>query len=347
MPKTSLMKRLLSASLWIAVVFLFLTGCRSKIDPPTPELPVVEGLSRDQVATLVSLEQIDDYPLYTMHYQADYGGLVQDGSARLPWMGRDTTWACSLFASLDPDSLLYGRNFDWEYSPALLLFTDPPDRYASVSMVALQYLVGDRASSLLEVPLEERQDLLNAPRLPFDGMNEMGLVVGMAAVAEGNVPPDPGKPTIGSLGVIRQMLDKAANVEQALEILKSYNVDFEGGPPLHYLLADVSGSALLVEFYNGEVVVTPNENAWHLATNYITASGVFNGRCSRYDAIQDRMESKNGKLDEQQAMDLLEKISQNSTQWSVVYGMKTGRVAVSMGRGYDSIRTLELEMEAD
>ena len=36
--------------------------------------------------------------------------------------------------------MFYGRNFDWEFSPALLLFTDPPDGYASVSMVDLTFL---------------------------------------------------------------------------------------------------------------------------------------------------------------------------------------------------------------
>ena len=50
-------------------------------------------------------------------------------------------WACSLFAALgDVDNMLYGRNFDWDYSPAVLLFTDPPDGYASVSMVDIAYL---------------------------------------------------------------------------------------------------------------------------------------------------------------------------------------------------------------
>ena len=41
-----------------------------------------------------------------------------------------------------PDDRLFGRNFDWRYSPALLLFTDRPAAggYASVSMVDIAYL---------------------------------------------------------------------------------------------------------------------------------------------------------------------------------------------------------------
>ena len=36
--------------------------------------------------------------------------------------------------------MLLGRNFDWYEHPALILFTDPPDGYASVSMVDISYL---------------------------------------------------------------------------------------------------------------------------------------------------------------------------------------------------------------
>ncbi|GAG47607.1 unnamed protein product, partial [marine sediment metagenome] len=39
-------------------------------------MPTVEtradGLSDEEVATLSSLEQVDDYPLYTMHYYGAY-----------------------------------------------------------------------------------------------------------------------------------------------------------------------------------------------------------------------------------------------------------------------------------
>jgi hypothetical protein len=169
----------------------------------------------------------------------------------------------------------------------------------------------------------------------------------MAAVPEGNVEPDPAKTTVGSLHVIREMLDRAEGVDQALEILSGYNIDFKGGPPLHYLLADSSGRALLVEFYNGEMVVTPNEAAWHLATNYITASGIYQGRCDRYDTILDRMQELDGKLDAKRAMGLLQDVSQNETQWSVVYGMHTGRIDVVMGQKYSSVHSLELEGTAD
>jgi len=246
--------------------------------------------------------------------------------------------------------MLYGRNFDWEFSPALLLFTDPPGGYASVSMVDIAYLgfEGDAASNLTELSLVERQALLDAPTLPFDGMNERGLVVGMAAVPTGNVSPDPAKETIYSLEVIRKILDHASNVDEAVAILQSYNITF-GGPPLHYLIADSSGRSVLVEFYQGEMVLIPNETDWHLATNFLRAlvDDPAEEGCWRYDEIGQRLAEAEGQIAVQDAIDLLDDVSQEITQWSIVYGISTGDINVAMGRQYDNLHTFHLSLTGE
>jgi hypothetical protein len=256
-------------------------------------------------------------------------------------------WACSLFAALgDPENLLYGRNFDWQFSPALLLFTEPPDGYASVSMVDLAYFgfEGERANQLTDLPLRERLALLDTPRLPFDGMNEHGLVVGMAAVPPGQMRDDPDKPTVGSVRLIREMLDHARDVDEALALLDRYNVDTGGGPPIHYLVADRSGHAALIEFYRGEQHVFHNEAPWHLATNFLRASvSDPAGQCRRYDALDRRLVESEGRLSPQEAMDLLAQVAQEGTQWSAVYDLTAGTVSVSMGRDFESVHTFELK----
>ncbi len=314
--------------------------------PPTtlPTVPPsMTGLTSDQARTLASLEQADPYPLYTMHY---YGAYTRTATAA-PY-STAPAWGCSLFAALgDPDNRLYGRNFDWDYSPALLLFTTPPDGYASVSMVDIAYLdfTGAAAKTLLDLPLAERQALLNAPFLPFDGMNARGLAIGMAAVPPSDVRPDPQKETRGSLGIIREMLDHAATVDQAVTILQSYTIDFEGGPPLHYLIADATGRAALVEFYQGETVVTPNTADWHLATNFLCAAVESTaGECWRYDALNARLTAAQGRLTPPDALSLLRQVAQNGTQWSIVYGISTGEIAVAINRAYDVPHTFRLDM---
>jgi hypothetical protein len=351
------MEKLLQRIITLALILGLLVGCSAPAVTPTPvptaptTVPTptsrADGLSHEEAATLSSLEQVDDYPLYTMRYYGAYDQRVSSAeTAALP------AWACSLFAALgDADHKLYGRNFDWEYSPALLLFTDPPDGYASVSMVDIAYFgfEGAKAGTITDLPLIEREALLYTPLWPFDGMNEHGLAVGMAAVPPGDMRPDPNKETIGSLRVIREMLDHASNVDEALAILQSYNIDFEGGPPLHYLMADLSGRSLLVEFYQGEMVVIPNETPWHQATNFLRASvgESAEGECWRYDKISQRLTEAEGQLTMQDAMDLLSDVSQGVTQWSVVYGMSTGDVNVTMGQKYDNVHTFQLSFAGE
>jgi len=324
-------------------------------EPAEEVTDTIPGLTADEAATLSSLRKVDDHPLYTMHYYGNHGSPVaqhdrrQMGDPSDNWAQTLTeTWACSLFAAFgDSAGMVYGRNFDWRYSPALLLYTDPPDSYASVSMVDIEYLgFGASLSGAVDkLPLDERERLLDAPSIPFDGMNETGLVVAMAAVSAGDMQPDPNKESIGSLGVIREILDHASSTQEAVEIMASYNINMGEGPPLHYLIADATGEGVLVEFYQGEMKVIPNESPYHRATNFIRSGqgDSADGVCWRYDEIGQRLEESRGQLSNTEAMDLLQNVSQANTQWSIVYGMMDMDVLVAMDRDYDKLHAFDFQ----
>jgi hypothetical protein len=330
---------------------ILIISCQARVatqDPPriTPALSQAD-LSTEEIVTLSSLTQVDDYPLYTMVYRAEYShaGLPLDADQEF---SDQADWACSLFAAFgDPDQPLLGRNFDWDFSPGLLLFTNPEDGYASVSMVDLYYLgFGDELSfGLTELPLEELEGLLGAPFLPFDGMNEAGLAVGMAAVPNGAGPPDPQRETIDSLLVIRKILDRAATIEEALAILQAYNIDWGSGPALHYLIAEKSGRSALIEFSQGEVVVLENQGAWQAATNFLISEAGENpaNHCRRYAVISERLDQNGGRINTKQAVALLEEVAQQNTQWSVVYQIGANEVWIAMGRDYSSVHHFPLE----
>ncbi len=315
---------------------------------PQTAHPAAAPTLTDEAATLGSLTQVDDYPLYTLHYRGSY--TVDVSSADLPGpvgvsalqtqLACGEPWGCSLFAALgDEKDRLLGRNFDWQFSPALLLFTDPPDGYASASMVDIAYLGfdGERSKRLEGLSLDQRKPLLDSPQLPFDGMNEKGLAVGMAAVPAQEMPHDALRPTLDELQVIREMLDHAASVEEAVKVLGGYNIDM-GSVPIHYLIADASGKSAVVEFYAGQMRVVRNESSWQTATNFLIAStdGRPQGHCWRYDRISQQLEAGLGRIDSRDAMQLLGDVSQENTQWSVVYHLTSGEIQVVMGRGYNA-----------
>jgi hypothetical protein len=199
----------------------------------------------------------------------------------------------------------------------------------------------------MELPLEERAGLLGTPQIPFDGMNAHGLAISMAIVPQGgDIQADPSKERITSLGIIREVLDHARDVDEAVDIIRDYNI-IESGQPLHYLIADARGKAVLVEFYQGEMHVIENERPWHSATNFLrTSVGDPKGNCWRYDTINARFSEKQGMLDASSAMELLSDVAQDGTQyptqWSVVYQMARGEVNVVMGRDYADVHTFRI-----
>jgi hypothetical protein len=341
----------LKVLLLIVIGAILVSTCQTvPIVVEAPSLDTIEQIpawmTEAEARTLASLEQVDKYPLYTMVYQADYAdkkesAFILDGSSR------DPAWACSLFAVFgDPDNILFGRNFDWDFSPGLLLFTDPPEGYASVSMVDLYYLGfgDDRAFGIKDLPLEDRIDLLDAPYIPFDGMNEAGLAVGMAAVPGGGMEPDPEKETIDSVMVIRKILDQAATIEEAVDIVESHNIDMLG-QNLHYLIAEKTGRSALIEISGGEVVVILNTQSWQPATNFLVSEVRTDPEayCWRYGLITQRLTEKDGKLTAREAMGLLEDVAQQSTQWSVVYRISAGEIRIAMGRNYDEEYKFKIE----
>ena len=331
---------------------LFLTvSCQSPVSenehqPIDGNIETQNALSSSQIRTLNSLEQIDDYPLYTMAYEGDYNS-ARLGSFDLPEKKEEPAWACSLFAVFgNQDDTLFGRNFDWDFSPAMLLYTDPPDGYKSVSMVDLYYLgfEDERAFGIGELPLEEKLSLLDAPLLPFDGMNEAGLMVGMAAVPDGGMEIDPAKETVGSLMAIRMILDQAATIDEAVEIISNVNIDMRGNY-LHYLISEESGRSALVEFSDGEIIVHYNTEDWQPATNFILAEedGDNHNKCWRYDLISHTLEEAEGKLSAQEAMTLLERVAQEHTQWSVVYRGTAREIWVVMGSNFEEIYQFDFD----
>ena len=305
----------------------------------------------NQIRTLASFQRVDNYPLYVMHYYGDYGfaSHIQRGIGQqsqmdaLPLTGD----ACSTFAALNPaGEICFGRNFDWHKRASLLLFTDPPDGYASVALVDLQYL----GSFDRDPDFAARKALLSAPYVSFDGMNECGVAIGLMLVPCGQYTEDPEKPTIGDLDVIRLVLDYARNVDEAIALLDRYNVRFSYNGCLHYLIADVTGQSALIEFWNGQMIVLRNQENWQVATNFLVSQCPVDlaaqpyYSCARYGKAWETLKQAGGRATPDEAMSLLQAIAQNTTKWSVVYDLNTGDLRVAMGRNYSNIHEFQLRM---
>ena len=286
--------------------------------------------------TLSSLEKVNDYPLYVMTYYGDYGfnEFLKTGQRITLNAGNETdnSWGCTCFSGLkNENARLLGRNFDWpNESVPLLLFTDPPEGYASVSVVDLGFFGYSRDD--LPDSIENRGNLLNTPWMPFDGLNEKGVAIGMMAVQHAESPFESSRVTIGEIEMIRLVLDHADNLDHAISLVQNYNIRIDE-PPIHYIITDVSGRSAIVEFYEGEMKILRNSRPWQVSTNFIFSEYDDPGQagCWRYNRALSSLTGNDGDLTNTSAMELLKSVSHKNTIWSVVYNMSSGDISIATG----------------
>ena len=305
---------------------------------------VFTALFWNELRSLSSLKKVNDYPMYTMTYYGDYGfddflkqgaksdsGIEDFVAARLlkglPIDLGVTGDGCTAFVTRDDEGdVIFGRNFDFDYTPSMQVRTCPDNGYASISTVNLTYAGYDKDH------LPEGFDsflALAAPFLPFDGVNEKGVAIALLAVPEAEGPSD-NKITLNTTTAIRLVLDKAATVDEAVELLKNYNIYFSGDVQCHFLIADATGRSVIVEYWDGELRTVETDAAYQEASNFIAYDGLNIGEgyseFDRYDTVISRIEEFDGALPQPEAIQLLCDIGcydgdVDKLQWSVVYDL--------------------------
>ncbi|MEU8110333.1 linear amide C-N hydrolase [Nonomuraea muscovyensis] len=283
----------------------------------------------ERARTVAGLRQVDDLPLYEMTY---HGGYDIEAPLTDAELGRgEDGWACSLFHR----GAEFGRNFDWDPNPAMVVRADPPDGHASLSLVDVSYLLDGKDPADLKDPADRRR-LGHAVLAPFDGMNEKGLAVGLAQTPDAELPArTPGRALVSSVRVMRLVLDRAATVDEAVALMRRYDVDFTGGPQVHYLLADRSGRSVVVEYGQGRMHVIDDR----VLTNITMAGADRRARLAdtRYRTLAEGIGTRTD------ALDLLRQVAQPHTRWSVVYDLKAGTARVVTGQRWSRVHTFTIE----
>lgn len=313
----------------------------------------------NELKTLSSLKKVDEYPLYTMTYAGDYGfdEFLKTGASsdediekfvtKRLMKGLDidlgiTGDGCTAFtADSGEGGRIFARNFDHLYTPSLLLFTDPDDGYASVSTVNLAY-AGYTEDKLPGGFSIDSFMVLAAPYLPFDGMNEKGLAVALLAVPEAQGPFDPKHVTLNTTTAVRLLLDKAATVDQAVELLDHFNIYFSGGIACHYLISDASGESVIVEYVDGELQEITSPENYQIASNFTAYNNLGEGATefTRCEAVEKKLKPAGGVISGRDAMGLLQSVGivlegEDKLQWSVVYDQTdlTGEICAHRNTG--------------
>ncbi len=223
-------------------------------------------------------------------------------------------------------NVVFGRNYDWVDCETMIVHTIPEGGYESFSTCCLDFL-GFGEGWVPEGTMNKFL-ALSAVYVPLDGMNEQGLCVAdLVAGDDVETHQDTEKPDLTITPAIRLLLDHAATVEEAIQLLSGYDMNSSIGTAHHLSISDASGKSVVVEYVGDEMAVTETP----IVTNHYLAAGEKQGIGSeqshqRFDILSSSYSDANGVMDADGVKDCLASVAQRSfpdsdehTQWSIVY----------------------------
>ena len=231
--------------------------------------------------------------------------------------------SCSVISALDDKNChVWGRNFDWDGSVPIIVKCVPKDGYASVATCDFKNITG--STETVPDHFINKMLAIAALYVPMDGVNEAGLCVADLEVNEGGMKEvNTEKPDLTITTAIRLLLNRAATVEEAVDLLGQYDIHASGGISHHLAISDASGASVSVEFVNGEMVVVEADciTNFNLA-NGDTAAGGESAK-ERYELLCAACQEKGGILTAEEVKRALARVSKTEgewkTQWSIVY----------------------------
>ena len=261
-------------------------------------------------------------------------------------------FGCSTIAVQSPEGdALFGRNFDWENCEAMVVESHPENGYASLSTVNMDFITQNVGGGMVGMALNlDEVKTLAALYAPLDGMNEAGLAVSVNMIQDSAaIEQNTEKPDITTTTAIRLLLDKAGNVDEALELLGQYDLHGSMGMMVHFAIADSTGRSVAVEYVDNEMIVIETP----VLTNYYLAEGEKYGigteqSHERYDILMNQLE-ETPQMGMEDVRDALDSVSKDnfgefeSTEWSIVMNLSAGEARYYHRENYNQNYTFRLE----
>ena len=329
-------------------------------------------LSRLQ--TIRSIEKLTDYDdgydLYRMNVKYNYcieniinygiksdqdvvQAILKEALPMLPIKMEAPQFGCSAFTLTNVDGdVQMGRNYDFKNdTTAMLVYCTPKDGYKSVAFAAMDN-VADNAPT---ASLKGRLASLAAPFVCLDGLNEKGVSIAILTLDSKPVRQNTGKPTIFTSLVVRLVLDRAATTQEAVNLLKGYDMFATGGRDYHFYITDASGDGRVVEYdcesETRELVDTPISAITNFYGLYLDKvlpnqkNGIYGHGRERYDAITKILEEQKGEYTNDTVWEALKAAAQepnpaditSNTQWSIAYNNTALSAEIVIRRNWDDI----------
>lgn len=222
-------------------------------------------------------------------------------------------FGCSTFSFHNADNEhLLARNFDYPPSPCLVVKTHPSKGFKTIGIADLNVMLFGYKKRVLSKK-KNKNNLLLAPYVVMDGMNEKGLVVSVLQLTDKITKQKTGKRKIITPLAIRAILEKCSSVEEAIKFLESHDMTSSILSNYHFQIID-KNTSVLIEYVNNKMILY-RENEWpnQCLTNFYITEGANNkdtNGTDRYEIIVKALK-KHKTFTNEEAFDVLDKIKQN------------------------------------
>lgn len=332
-----------------------------------------------RIKTMSSIQKITDYSdgynLYRMNVDYDYQlddiikrGITDDQSMidailaealpLLPVKIKAPKFGCTAFTLTDENGQTHmGRNYDFKRdTSAMLVYCTPKNGYKSVAFAALDNV----SANVPDENLKKKLASLTAPFICLDGMNEKGVSIAVLTLDSTPVHHDTGKPTIATTLAIRLVLDRAATTQEAVDLLRGYDMFASSGRDYHFYITDASGDGRAVEYDcdspTRELVDTKIEAITNFYAIYKEKvlpnqkNGIYGHGRERYDAVMEVLETQSPYTDAT-VWEALKASSQDpnpvditsNTQWSINFNNTARTASIAIRRNWQDVTVYALD----
>ena len=333
-----------------------------------------------RIRTMGSIEKLTDYPdgynLYRMDVKYDYSlddvinygikdnqtmidAILKEALPLLPVKIKAPEFGCTAFTLTDVDGDVHmGRNYDFRNNTsAMLVYCAPKDGYKSVAFAALDNV----SANVPDESMKKKLASLTAPFICLDGMNEKGVCIAVLTLDSEPVHHNTGKPIVFTTLAIRLVLDRAATTEEAVELLRGYDMFASSGRDYHFYITDANGDGRVVEYdcesEARELVATPINAVTNFFAIYKEKvlpdqrNGIYGHGRERYDAVLNVFEQQEGNYTNATVWAALRAASQepdpesvtSNTQWSIDYNNKKFTAEIVIRRNWNDVTRYDLE----
>lgn len=142
---------------------------------------------------------------------------------------------------------------------------------------------------------------------------------------------------------IRLLLDRAATVDEAVELLRQYDMHSLAGIMHHLAIADCNGRSVVAEYINNQLTVTEAPVVTNLFLTDGAKYGIGSEQSKARFSILTEWLTQNKTVNAAQMSDALRKVSQKNmgeefekTVWSIVYNQENGQICYHFRENFET-----------